>query len=730
MINVSALVSLVALVCYGVLLFITVRQDVRSRLNRFFDLYLLSMIVWSFGSFMIFANFGVKDTLFWNRFMTVGSTGMPVAFFGFVQIFLRRRQRIWLYLGYLSYIVTQIANVMGHVVKEAYVSKELLHNEYGAAIAIPSVSWVFFIGYSTLDLLIEYNRTKDGLYRSRIRYLLIVMAVIFAGSLTNATALQVYPVDITFNVVCAFLITYAILRYQFLDIRVVVRKGLLYSIPTIIVGVGYFLIISFVTSLFHAFAGPQIFLISITVAIITAVIAQPLRDRAQFWIDRVFFREKYDSSLMLQRLSGVAASVLDLDRLTNMILDEIITTLHIERAALFLKQEKSGEFHTILQRGLDPKAAFRLRRDHPIVQWQSRHERALTGRDIGVMPQFKALWEQEMEDLESIGAELFIPLKAKGELVGILALGPKLSEETYSPDDQLTLTTLANQTAVAIENARLYQQVQQELAERVRAEEESRGAKEAAEAANRAKSVFLANMSHELRTPLNAIIGYSELLQEEAEDLGYADFIPDLGKIRTAGRHLLSIISDILDLSRIEADRVELRLETFDILPLIHDVVITAQPLVEKNGNTLEVHCVDDIGAMRSDQTKVRQILFNLLSNAAKFTDKGTITLTVTHEREGWIYFSVADTGIGIASKSLPNIFQTFTQAEASSTREYGGAGLGLAISHRFCRIMGGEISVESEIGKGSTFTVRLPRDIRSYVEALQDIQRQGDEGA
>jgi signal transduction histidine kinase len=542
--------------------------------------------------------------------------------------------------------------------------------------------------------------------------------MVILGTLANfIPLLKPYPVDITANIINALFIAYAILRHQLLDITVVIRRGLLYSIPTIIIGASYFLVISFVTSLFSVFAGPQIFLLSIAVAIVTAVIAQPLRDKAQSWIDRVFFREKYDSSLMLQRLSGVAASVLDLDRLTNMILDEVITTLHIERAALFLKQEKSGEFHTILQRGLDPKAAFRLRRDHPIVHWQSRHERALTRRDIGVMPQFKALWEQEKRELENIGAELFIPLKVKDELVGILALGPKLSEETYSQDDQLTLTTLANQTAVAIENARLYQQVQQELAERVRAEEESRRAKEAAEAANRAKSVFLANMSHELRTPLNAIIGYSELLQEEAEDLGYTDSIPDLGKIRTAGRHLLAIISDILDLSRIEADRVELRLETFAILPLINDVLITVQPLVEQNGNRLEVHCVDDIGAMHADQTRVRQVLFNLLSNAAKFTERGTITL-------------VADTGIGIDPESLPNIFQTFTRAETSSMHRYGGAGLGLAISHRFCQIMGGEISVESEVGKGSTFTVRLPGDIRAHVGALQDIQRQGDEGA
>jgi signal transduction histidine kinase len=246
-------------------------------------------------------------------------------------------------------------------------------------------------------------------------------------------------------------------------------------------------------------------------------------------------------------------------------------------------------------------------------------------------------------------------------------------------------------------------------------------AKEAAEAASRAKSTFLANMSHELRTPLNAIIGYSELLQEEADDLGYADFVSDLEKIRASGRHLLVIISDVLDLSKIEAGKMELYPETLDIPALIHDVVVTAQPLVEKNGDTLVVRCADDLGAMYADRTKVQQVLFNLLSNAAKFTDGGVITLAVARERERWIRFSIADTGIGMTPEQTENLFQPFTQADASTTREYGGTGLGLAISQRFCQMMGGEITVESQVGRGSTFTVHLPVAGARYVSPKQE---------
>jgi signal transduction histidine kinase/CheY-like chemotaxis protein/ligand-binding sensor domain-containing protein len=263
-------------------------------------------------------------------------------------------------------------------------------------------------------------------------------------------------------------------------------------------------------------------------------------------------------------------------------------------------------------------------------------------------------------------------------------------------------------------------------------------AKVVADRANTAKSQFLANMSHELRTPMNAIIGYSEMLQEEAEDLGQQNFIPDLQKIHGAGKHLLSLINDILDLSKIEAGKMTLFLEEFDVAKLVGEIAATVQPLVARNANKLEVDCPPDIGSMRADMTKVRQTLFNLLSNASKFTEKGTIRLEVRRfevagekgrkgERENSfadgsgslsplppfsLSFRVTDTGIGMSADQIAKLFEAFHQADASTTKKYGGTGLGLAISRRFCRLMGGDIAVTSGPGKGSTFTVTLPAQV------------------
>ena len=325
-----------------------------------------------------------------------------------------------------------------------------------------------------------------------------------------------------------------------------------------------------------------------------------------------------------------------------------------------------------------------------------------TSLDVLADPEYRL---SEIQKLGGFRTHLGVPLLREGIPIGVILVSRTVAHPFDNKQIEL-VTTFADQAVIAIENVRLFDEIQDK-------------SRQLAEASQH-KSQFLANMSHELRTPLNAIIGVTEMLREDAEALKQ-DTEP-LDRVLGAGRHLLALINDILDLSKIEAGRMELQLESFALAPLIANVVKTIEPLAAKNANQVAVQCDAEIGTLHADQMRLRQALLNLMSNANKFTDHGTITIDARQGQEGgrdWVTIAVADTGIGMTAEQMGKLFQEFSQASSATASKYGGTGLGLAISKRFCQMMGGDITVESEPGRGSTFTIRLPRIVEVPKEAV-----------
>lgn len=418
------------------------------------------------------------------------------------------------------------------------------------------------------------------------------------------------------------------------------------------------------------------------------------------WADRTLFSKAFAGDQQLERLHEVFTVADDPGLMLRTGENRMSQALGVEQAHIVLNRssvhDASAEPSQLLAPGSDlssriskSKEALLVYFDHP-NSWVYELKPA------------------EQSELKRLQTRVVFPVKGKEGLIGIISLGSKRLDIPYTRRELVLLRLAAAQVGLALENSDLVARISADatVRERIKAE------KEAMEKASQAKSAFLASMSHELRTPLTAIIGYTEMLMEEAEEDGNESTLADLKKIHFAGKHLLELINSVLDLSKIEAGKMEIYYETFPIADLMENVINVTKPLVQNKNNKLVLQCDPEIGHMESDRTKVRQALFNLISNASKFTERGTITVSVSREwmnGNEYVAFAVADTGIGMTPEQLGKLFQAFSQADKSIASKYGGTGLGLNITKKFCEMLCGTISVESEHGSGTTFTMRLP---------------------
>ena len=385
-------------------------------------------------------------------------------------------------------------------------------------------------------------------------------------------------------------------------------------------------------------------------------------------------------------------------------LDKDLHSLAVHRVAgIELDPEK---YDNLLQNGLSLTdktnfiVATLLRRKALLIP-------EITGKQLSDMSSS----DRSLLDINPVRSVLACPLEIEGQSIGVVSFGRLEQKMQLNREEIDRIQRYVTPLATVIRNARLF--------------DESRAARAEAIHSSNAKSQFLANMSHELRTPLNAIIGYCEMMIEDVEDEGHEQYLGDLNKIHSSGLFLLELIGSVLDLTKIEAGKLDVSRSEFNVDQLIDDVVKASQPLMHKSNNELIVSDHEALGYMRSDKTKVRQILLNLLSNSAKFTERGLVQLRVSRNisnGEDWFTFSITDNGIGMSPEQVEHAFEAFTQADESSSRKYGGTGLGLTISREFCELLGGEIKIKSEEGNGSVFTVKLPAkplELKSRIRSL-----------
>jgi len=512
-------ITIFSTVMYGGVSILVYFSKPKSDIKRAFALYLITMFLWSLAASLIYFDFFPIEWAF--RGMGAAAMISTLGIFYFVQIFfgVTKTWTPYVYVyGFLSGPLILFTNLLA---TDVVLVDNLVHYEFMPSTALLLGPAYLIMFLSVYEIYRGYVITTNSTQKTRFRYLLLALILIILAASINFTPLGKYPIDIGLNGLAALLITYSILKHNLIEIQVVIRAGLFYTILTAIVGAINYLVIFVAISAFEFISRENLIFVSIVVAILTSAILTPLRDRILDWLDRLFYRTKYDANEMLERLSKATASILDLDKITKLVLGEIQETMLINNSAIFIKRERSEYFDLIGSKGYPEPMNVKFRLDNPVIMWLENKKEVLHGSVLATEPRFKSMWYEEHRDIERINGILYLPIVVLGKLLGILVIGPKKSEQMISSYDQSVLSTLSNQIAVAIENARLYEELEDAFIETITT---LANAIDIRDSYTSDHSQFIASLARDTAKMLG-------LPASEVNDIYWAGLLHDVGKI-------------------------------------------------------------------------------------------------------------------------------------------------------------------------------------------------------
>ena len=680
-----------------------------TRLTRAFALFLFANVVWTFSSLL----WHLTASMFWNRVLITGVVLVAASLAYFISEFLEIRRRMLLYAAEAGALVVLGLVWAGLVIADSYMEQGIARMHIGPGFPFALLVIEVIYVWSMAKLVQKYLKAGEPTFKYRIQYLVAGLAFqALGGPLNGVPGIGHLPIDIALAAVNASLIAFAILRHQLLDITVVIRRGVGYSVLTVGIATAYLLSVFALQRAFNVLLGPEAYILAALMALIFALFYAPAQRVLQRWVDRVFFRERYDTQRMVEELSQAVVSILSLDALGDLVVDRVMQTMSIRRGLLLVANRENGVFGILVQRGYPDDLDVTFERDHPVVQWLSYSEQGLFMEAIDTLPQFRGLLVRERRELVSLELELLVPIRYEGELIGILGLGPKLSDTPYQAEDDSALRTLANQLAVAIANARLVTDLENSLAEVRRMQEQLVQTSKLS-----AMGELVAGVAHELNNPLTAIKGYSQMLMDDAEMP--ASFRQDLERIDGAADRCSRIVRNLLLFAR----RREAQQQMCDLNRIVRDALALNEYQLKVDNIEIVLDLAQNLPATFADSHQLQQVFLNIITNAQQAmrqTNGGKLTI-VSWSTGGLIHVSISDTGPGMAQEVRSRIFEPFF-----TTKTIGvGTGLGLAICYGIVKAHEGEILVQSAPGQGASFVVTLPvRRSEKTAEPLRPIQK------